>query len=157
MFFCVTVPVCLPCHPTSTSPQSRPDAEVVAETKAAEEFPHHLSSSEESTGSWSQLANDEDNPDDTSSYLQLSERSLRYVPTLLVLSVQQGLINLASAWTATCQEGGTQLEICAEYSKESLVTEICSSFKKSLLATAGLSAWRVTWAQENQWGKALPN
>ncbi|XP_026711137.1 A-kinase anchor protein SPHKAP isoform X4 [Athene cunicularia] len=59
----------------SNSPQSRPDAEII-ETKTAEEFPNHLSSSEESTGSWSQLANDEDNPDDTSSYLQLSERSL---------------------------------------------------------------------------------
>ncbi|NXQ46648.1 SPKAP protein, partial [Catharus fuscescens] len=58
------------------SPQSRSDAEVIGDTKAAEEFPAHLSSSEESTGSWSQLANDEDNPDDTSSYLQLSERSL---------------------------------------------------------------------------------
>ncbi|XP_056215013.1 A-kinase anchor protein SPHKAP isoform X1 [Falco biarmicus] len=62
--------------PNSNSPQSRPDAEIVGETKTAEEFPNHLSSSEESTGSWSQLANDEDNPDDTSSYLQLSERSL---------------------------------------------------------------------------------
>ncbi|XP_030350724.1 A-kinase anchor protein SPHKAP isoform X3 [Strigops habroptila] len=60
----------------SNSPQSRPDAEIIGETKTAEEFPSHLSSSEESTGSWSQLANDEDNPDDTSSYLQLSERSL---------------------------------------------------------------------------------
>uniref|UniRef100_A0A803W891 SPHK1 interactor, AKAP domain containing n=1 Tax=Ficedula albicollis TaxID=59894 RepID=A0A803W891_FICAL len=60
----------------STSPQSRSEAEVIGDTKAAEEFPAHLSSSEESTGSWSQLANDEDNPDDTSSYLQLSERSL---------------------------------------------------------------------------------
>ncbi|XP_068001304.1 A-kinase anchor protein SPHKAP isoform X1 [Melanerpes formicivorus] len=60
----------------SSSPQSRADAEIPGETKAAEEFPNHLSSSEESTGSWSQLANDEDNPDDTSSYLQLSERSL---------------------------------------------------------------------------------
>ncbi|OXB64995.1 hypothetical protein ASZ78_000204 [Callipepla squamata] len=60
----------------SKSTQSKPDAEVTGETKAAEEFPTHLSSSEESTGSWSQLANDEDNPDDTSSYLQLSERSL---------------------------------------------------------------------------------
>ncbi|NXR18630.1 SPKAP protein, partial [Cinclus mexicanus] len=60
----------------STTPQSRSDAEIIGETKAAEEFPAHLSSSEESTGSWSQLANDEDNPDDTSSYLQLSERSL---------------------------------------------------------------------------------
>ncbi|KAM7043646.1 A-kinase anchor protein SPHKAP isoform 1-T1 [Acridotheres tristis] len=60
----------------STSPQSRSDAEIIGDTKAAEEFPAHLSSSEESTGSWSQLANDEDNPDDTSSYLQLSERSL---------------------------------------------------------------------------------
>ncbi|NWT15605.1 SPKAP protein, partial [Vireo altiloquus] len=60
----------------SSSPQSRSDAEIIGETKTAEEFPAHLSSSEESTGSWSQLANDEDNPDDTSSYLQLSERSL---------------------------------------------------------------------------------
>ncbi|NXU56333.1 SPKAP protein, partial [Turnix velox] len=60
----------------NSSVQSKPDAEVVGETKTAEEFPNHLSSSEESTGSWSQLANDEDNPDDTSSYLQLSERSL---------------------------------------------------------------------------------
>ncbi|NWI44722.1 SPKAP protein, partial [Picathartes gymnocephalus] len=60
----------------SNSPQSRSDAEIIGETKTAEEFPAHLSSSEESTGSWSQLANDEDNPDDTSSYLQLSERSL---------------------------------------------------------------------------------
>lgn len=143
--------MCLPCHPTSTSPPSRPDAEVVSETKAAEEFPHHLSSSEESTGSWSQLANDEDNPDDTSSYLQLSERSLRYVPMLLVLGMQQGLINPANAWTATCQEGGTQVKIWAEYGKESLVTQISSSF--SLLATAGLSAWRVTWAQGNLMGK----
>ncbi|NXW92333.1 SPKAP protein, partial [Alopecoenas beccarii] len=60
----------------NSSPQSRPGAEITGETKTAEEFPTHLSSSEESTGSWSQLANDEDNPDDTSSYLQLSERSL---------------------------------------------------------------------------------
>ncbi|NWW84916.1 SPKAP protein, partial [Rhynochetos jubatus] len=60
----------------SSSPQSRADTEIMGETKTAEEFPNHLSSSEESTGSWSQLANDEDNPDDTSSYLQLSERSL---------------------------------------------------------------------------------
>ncbi|XP_009467537.1 PREDICTED: A-kinase anchor protein SPHKAP isoform X1 [Nipponia nippon] len=76
LFAYITVSMCLPCHPTSNSPQSRPDAEIVGETKTAEEFPNHLSSSEESTGSWSQLANDEDNPDDTSSYLQLSERSL---------------------------------------------------------------------------------
>ncbi|NXH12206.1 SPKAP protein, partial [Bucco capensis] len=61
---------------SSSTPQSRADPDTTAETKPAEEFPNHLSSSEESTGSWSQLANDEDNPDDTSSYLQLSERSL---------------------------------------------------------------------------------
>ncbi|NXO00675.1 SPKAP protein, partial [Rhinopomastus cyanomelas] len=60
----------------SSSVLSRPDAVITAESKAAEELPNHQSSSEESTGSWSQLANDEDNPDDTSSYLQLSERSL---------------------------------------------------------------------------------
>ncbi|XP_010280984.1 PREDICTED: A-kinase anchor protein SPHKAP isoform X1 [Phaethon lepturus] len=76
LFAYITISMCLPCHPTSNSPQSRPDTEIIGERKTAEEFPNHLSSSEESTGSWSQLANDEDNPDDTSSYLQLSERSL---------------------------------------------------------------------------------
>ncbi|XP_009888218.1 PREDICTED: A-kinase anchor protein SPHKAP isoform X1 [Charadrius vociferus] len=76
LFAYITISMCLPYHPPSNSPQSRPDAEITGETKTAEEFPNHLSSSEESTGSWSQLANDEDNPDDTSSYLQLSERSL---------------------------------------------------------------------------------
>ncbi|NWH79684.1 SPKAP protein, partial [Piaya cayana] len=74
VFVCITKSMCLSYHPTSNSPQSR--SEVTGETKTAEEFPNHLSSSEESTGSWSQLANDEENPDDTSSYLQLSERSL---------------------------------------------------------------------------------
>uniref|UniRef100_A0A8C5MAE9 SPHK1 interactor, AKAP domain containing n=1 Tax=Leptobrachium leishanense TaxID=445787 RepID=A0A8C5MAE9_9ANUR len=34
-----------------------------------------LGSSEDSTGSWSQLANEEENPEDTSSFLHLSERS----------------------------------------------------------------------------------
>ncbi|NWQ74025.1 SPKAP protein, partial [Columbina picui] len=75
-FAYITISMCLLFLPTTNSPQSRPDAEIIGETKTAEEFPNHLSSSEESTGSWSQLANDEDNPDDTSSYLQLSERSL---------------------------------------------------------------------------------
>uniref|UniRef100_A0A674JSN2 SPHK1 interactor, AKAP domain containing n=1 Tax=Terrapene triunguis TaxID=2587831 RepID=A0A674JSN2_9SAUR len=54
----------------------KPDAELMVETKPAEDFPNPLNSSDESTGSWSQLVNDEDNPDDTSSYLQLSERSM---------------------------------------------------------------------------------
>ncbi|XP_058699965.1 A-kinase anchor protein SPHKAP isoform X1 [Poecile atricapillus] len=76
LFAYITISMCLPYHPASNSPQSRSDAEIIGEAKTAEEFPAHLSSSEESTGSWSQLANDEDNPDDTSSYLQLSERSL---------------------------------------------------------------------------------
>ncbi|KFP70012.1 A-kinase anchor protein SPHKAP, partial [Acanthisitta chloris] len=76
LFACIAISMCFLYHPASNSPQSRSDAEIIGETKTAEEFPNHLSSSEESTGSWSQLANDEDNPDDTSSYLQLSERSL---------------------------------------------------------------------------------
>uniref|UniRef100_A0A7M4E819 SPHK1 interactor, AKAP domain containing n=1 Tax=Crocodylus porosus TaxID=8502 RepID=A0A7M4E819_CROPO len=61
---------------SSTSTRNGTDAETVVETKTAEEFPNPLSSSDESMGSWSQLVNDEDNPDDTSSYLQLSERSM---------------------------------------------------------------------------------
>ncbi|XP_006119945.3 A-kinase anchor protein SPHKAP isoform X1 [Pelodiscus sinensis] len=61
---------------TSVDTRSKPDAEIMVETKTAEDFPNPLNSSDESTGSWSQLVNDEDNPDDASSYLQLSERSM---------------------------------------------------------------------------------
>ncbi|XP_062988266.1 A-kinase anchor protein SPHKAP isoform X1 [Elgaria multicarinata webbii] len=54
-----------------------PEPEASIEAKTVEEFPVPLSSSDESTGSsWCQLANEEENPDDTSSYLQLSERSM---------------------------------------------------------------------------------
>uniref|UniRef100_A0A8C8RBA5 SPHK1 interactor, AKAP domain containing n=1 Tax=Pelusios castaneus TaxID=367368 RepID=A0A8C8RBA5_9SAUR len=60
----------------SIDTKSRPDTELMVETKPAEDFPNPLNSSDESTGSWSHLVNDEDNPDDTSSYLQLSERSM---------------------------------------------------------------------------------
>ncbi|XP_048361852.1 A-kinase anchor protein SPHKAP isoform X2 [Sphaerodactylus townsendi] len=59
------------------SMRSRPEPGASGEAKAMEEVPVPLSSSDESTGSsWCQLANEEDNPDDTSSYLQLSERSM---------------------------------------------------------------------------------
>ncbi|XP_037705598.1 A-kinase anchor protein SPHKAP [Choloepus didactylus] len=53
-----------------------PEPEVSTEARGPEEFPSSPSSCEESTGSWSQLANEEDNADDTSSFLQLSERSM---------------------------------------------------------------------------------
>ncbi|XP_016053181.1 PREDICTED: A-kinase anchor protein SPHKAP [Miniopterus natalensis] len=53
-----------------------PEAEVSTEGRASDEVPHPLCSSGESTDSWSQLVNEEDNPDDTSSFLQFSERSM---------------------------------------------------------------------------------
>ncbi|XP_055977558.1 A-kinase anchor protein SPHKAP isoform X2 [Sorex fumeus] len=53
-----------------------PEVEVATEGRGPDEFPSTLGSSGESTDSWSQLANEEDNPDDTSSFLQLSERSM---------------------------------------------------------------------------------
>eukprot|EP00069_Balaena_mysticetus_P001611 bmy_03802T0 len=53
-----------------------PEAEVSTEGRAPDEFSNPPGSSGESTDSWSQLANEEDNPDDTSSFLQLSERSM---------------------------------------------------------------------------------
>ncbi|XP_031813747.1 A-kinase anchor protein SPHKAP isoform X1 [Sarcophilus harrisii] len=56
--------------------ENAPDLEMPVEVRAPEESLNPHSSSDESTGSWSQLVNDEDNPDDTSSYLQLSERSM---------------------------------------------------------------------------------
>ncbi|XP_031224052.1 A-kinase anchor protein SPHKAP isoform X3 [Mastomys coucha] len=52
------------------------EVEVLKEDIPPDESRNPSSSSEESTGSWSQLANEEDNPDDTSSFLQLSERSM---------------------------------------------------------------------------------
>ncbi|XP_061492846.1 A-kinase anchor protein SPHKAP isoform X2 [Rhineura floridana] len=64
-------------HLDSSTKNSGPESETSMDAKAIEEFPVPLSSSDESTGSsWCQLANDEDNPEDTSSYLQLSERSM---------------------------------------------------------------------------------
>ncbi|KAM8953200.1 A-kinase anchor protein SPHKAP [Pelodytes ibericus] len=64
---------------SSTFAQSRVHqqrkTQVSADEKPRPEAPTPLSSSEDSTGSWSQLANEEENPEDTSSFLQLSERS----------------------------------------------------------------------------------
>ncbi|XP_038196360.1 A-kinase anchor protein SPHKAP isoform X2 [Arvicola amphibius] len=56
--------------------REKAEAGVLKEARAPDESPNPPSSSEESTGSWSQLANEDDNPDDTSSFLQLSERSM---------------------------------------------------------------------------------
>ncbi|XP_078060248.1 A-kinase anchor protein SPHKAP [Mustelus asterias] len=47
-----------------------------AEKATAEEIPCSLSTSDDSMGSWSQLINEEDHAEDSSSYLHLSERSL---------------------------------------------------------------------------------
>ncbi|XP_062053370.1 A-kinase anchor protein SPHKAP [Lepus europaeus] len=63
-------------HSNSLDSRDGPEAEISPEARAPDEAPNPPSSSEESTGSWSQLANEEDNPDDTSSFLQLSERSM---------------------------------------------------------------------------------
>ncbi|XP_056420506.1 A-kinase anchor protein SPHKAP [Hyla sarda] len=62
-------------HVGIRSYQSKQCSERCADMKARPELPTPLSSSEDSTGSWSQLANDDEIPDDTSSFLQLSERS----------------------------------------------------------------------------------
>ncbi|XP_026971510.1 A-kinase anchor protein SPHKAP [Sagmatias obliquidens] len=66
------------CQNPSDSPDARdvPEAEVSTEGRAPDEFSSPPGSSGESTDSWSQLANEEENPDDTSSFLQLSERSM---------------------------------------------------------------------------------
>nr|XP_020749066.1 A-kinase anchor protein SPHKAP isoform X5 [Odocoileus virginianus texanus] len=53
-----------------------PEAEVSKDGRALDEFSSRPGSSGESMDSWSQLVNEEDNPDDTSSFLQLSERSM---------------------------------------------------------------------------------
>ncbi|XP_045150654.1 A-kinase anchor protein SPHKAP isoform X2 [Echinops telfairi] len=65
-----------PGHRDGLDARDVPEAEVLTEARNPDEFPNPPSSGEESTASWSQLANEEDNPDDPSSFLQLSERSL---------------------------------------------------------------------------------
>uniref|UniRef100_A0A8D0GEE9 SPHK1 interactor, AKAP domain containing n=1 Tax=Sphenodon punctatus TaxID=8508 RepID=A0A8D0GEE9_SPHPU len=92
----------LACYLISLTVRSGSNAETMVEAKAAEEFPNPLSSSDESTGSWTQLVNDEDNPDDTSSYLQLSERSMSNgnSSTTSSLECTSGL----SVGTANCQK-----------------------------------------------------
>ncbi|XP_060049672.1 A-kinase anchor protein SPHKAP isoform X3 [Erinaceus europaeus] len=52
------------------------ETEVTTEGRAPGDFSNPSGSSGGSMDSWSQLANEEDNPDDTSSFLQLSERSM---------------------------------------------------------------------------------
>ncbi|XP_014640850.1 PREDICTED: A-kinase anchor protein SPHKAP isoform X1 [Ceratotherium simum simum] len=63
-------------HSDSLDARDVPEAEVPTEDRAPDESPNPPGSSGESTDSWSQLANEEDNPDDTSSFLQLSEQSM---------------------------------------------------------------------------------
>ncbi|XP_075386314.1 A-kinase anchor protein SPHKAP [Tenrec ecaudatus] len=65
-----------PHHSDSLVARDVPEAEVLTEARNPEEFANPPSSGEDSTASWSQLANEEDNPDDPSSFLQLSERSM---------------------------------------------------------------------------------
>lgn len=67
--------------PSSLDRTSGSDSAV--EVQAVEVFPVLLSSRDESPGSSEcQLANEEDNLDDTSSFLQLSEKSMRYLHAL---------------------------------------------------------------------------
>ncbi|KAM4041586.1 A-kinase anchor protein SPHKAP isoform 2-T2 [Anomaloglossus baeobatrachus] len=64
------------CHVSGIRPcQAKHGIEKSIEMKSKPDLPTPLSSSEDSTGSWSQLVNDEENLEDTSSFLQLSERS----------------------------------------------------------------------------------
>ncbi|XP_012580665.1 PREDICTED: A-kinase anchor protein SPHKAP [Condylura cristata] len=63
-------------HSDSLCARDAPETEVSTEGGDPDEPPNPPGSSEESTDSWSQLANEEDNPDDTSSFLQLSDRSM---------------------------------------------------------------------------------
>ncbi|XP_019592954.2 A-kinase anchor protein SPHKAP isoform X4 [Rhinolophus sinicus] len=63
-------------HSDSLDARDVPEVEVSTEDRATDEVPNPPGSSGESTDSWSQLANEDDNPDDTSSFLQLSERSM---------------------------------------------------------------------------------
>ncbi|XP_007942140.1 A-kinase anchor protein SPHKAP [Orycteropus afer afer] len=65
-----------PNHSDSLDARDAQETEVSTEARNPDEFLNPPSSGEESTGSWSQLANEDDNPDDTSSFLQLSERSM---------------------------------------------------------------------------------
>ncbi|XP_072266206.1 A-kinase anchor protein SPHKAP [Pyxicephalus adspersus] len=62
-------------HGRISRSKSLQGCEAFPEVKPRPALPTPLSSSEDSTGSWSQLVNEEENPEDTSSFLQLSERS----------------------------------------------------------------------------------
>ncbi|XP_066136273.1 A-kinase anchor protein SPHKAP isoform X1 [Saccopteryx bilineata] len=63
-------------HSDSLEARDVPEAEVSTDGRAPDEVPNPPGSSGESTDSWCQLANEEDNPDDASSFLQFSERSM---------------------------------------------------------------------------------
>ncbi|KAM8805226.1 A-kinase anchor protein SPHKAP [Eudromia elegans] len=142
----------------STSPQSRAEAERAAGTGAAEELPNQASSSEESTGSWSQLANDEDNPDDTSSYLQLSERSLsELVEEKLFLKDQadnaEESTSVLSSGTAACQRELLVINFDLEPGRPD--AELRAALQWIAASELGIPTIYFRKSQENRIGKFL--
>ncbi|XP_075717393.1 A-kinase anchor protein SPHKAP isoform X2 [Rhinoderma darwinii] len=85
-----------------------------AEIKPSPEPPTPLSSSEDSTGSWSQLVNEEENPEDTSSFLQLSERSTRKPEKTVTKDLEENpdeCTSGLSVGTVSCQHEVSVLNI----------------------------------------------
>ncbi|KAF6362244.1 SPHK1 interactor, AKAP domain containing [Rhinolophus ferrumequinum] len=93
-------------HSDSLDARDVPEAEVSTEGRATDEVPNPPCSSGESTDSWSQLANEDDNLDESSSFLQLSERSMRCNPGWVYMSNGNS--------SATSSLGITDLDIYQE-------------------------------------------
>ncbi|XP_068960709.1 A-kinase anchor protein SPHKAP isoform X2 [Petaurus breviceps papuanus] len=140
--------------------EDTPDPEVSVEVRAPEESlnPPGSSSSDESTGSWSQLVNDEDNPDDTSSYLQLSERSMSELveekECLKETSENiEECISKLSLGTASCQKN--LLVINFDLEPECPDAELRATLQWIAASELGISTIYFKKSQENRIEKFL--
>ncbi|XP_066883173.1 A-kinase anchor protein SPHKAP isoform X3 [Kogia breviceps] len=134
------------------------EAEVSTEGRAPDEFSNPPGSSGESTDSWSQLANEEDNPDDTSSFLQLSERSMsELVEENEILKGQsENIEERASGMPvgkASCQ--GSLLVINFDLEPECPDTELRATLQWIAASELGIPTIYFKKSQENRIEKFL--
>uniref|UniRef100_A0A8C3VXD5 SPHK1 interactor, AKAP domain containing n=1 Tax=Catagonus wagneri TaxID=51154 RepID=A0A8C3VXD5_9CETA len=135
-----------------------PEAEISTEGRAPDEFPNPPGSSGESTDSWSQLANEEDNPDDTSSFLQLSERSMSELEEEkeILKGQSENVEEHASARPAgTTSRQGSLLVINFDLEPECPDTELRATLQWIAASELGIPTIYFKKSQENRIEKFL--
>nr|XP_020749069.1 A-kinase anchor protein SPHKAP isoform X7 [Odocoileus virginianus texanus] len=135
-----------------------PEAEVSKDGRALDEFSSRPGSSGESMDSWSQLVNEEDNPDDTSSFLQLSERSMsELIEEKEILKGQSETIEerASGAPVGTVSRQGSLLVINFDLEPECPDAELRATLQWIAASELGIPTIYFKKSQENRIEKFL--